>query len=82
MVFCTQINKLIIGEDKMSNYLDNLVKCFNNSSIGVNLTTILIDNEPWFIAKEVANILGYKNTKDAINNHVDEQDQRMLSCSE
>ena len=42
----------------------------------------MIDNEPWFIAKEVANILGYKNTKDAINNHVDEQDQIMLSCSE
>ena len=66
----------------MNDYLSNLVKCFNNSNLGVNLTTILIDNEPWFIAKEVANILGYKNTKDAINNHVDEQDQIMLSCSE
>ena len=35
----------------MNDYLSNLVKCFNNSSLGVNLTTILIDNEPWFIAK-------------------------------
>lgn len=66
----------------MSNYLDNLVKCFNNSKLGVNLTTVLIDDEPWFIAKEVASALEYSNTKDAINNHVDELDQKMLSCSE
>ena len=64
----------------MSNtILDNLVKCFNNSNLGVNLTTILIDNEPWFIAKEVASILGYDNTTQAINTHIDELDQKLLS---
>ena len=41
----------------------SLVKCFGNSVLGVNLTTILIDMEPWFIAKEVATLLGYENTK-------------------
>lgn len=66
----------------MSEYLDNLVKCFSNSRIGVNLTTVLIDNEQWFIAKEVATILGYENAKKAITDHVDELDQKMLSCSE
>ena len=66
----------------MNDYLSNLVKCFNNSSLGVNLTTILIDNEPWFIAKEVASILKYTNLKKAINRNVNEADQRMLSYEE
>lgn len=57
----------------------SLVKCFSNSVLGVNLTTILIDMEPWFIAKEVALTLGYTNTNQAINDNVDERDQKMLS---
>ena len=60
----------------------SLVKCFSNSVLGVNLTTILIDMEPWFIAKEVAALLGYENTKQAILTNVDELDQKMLSRSE
>ena len=66
----------------MSEYESNLVKCFSNSVLGVNLTTILIDMEPWFIAKEVATLLGYENTKQAILTNVDELDQRMISRSE
>ena len=61
---------------------NNLVKCFSNSVLGVNLTTILIDMEPWFIAKEVATLLGYENTSRSVNDHVDELDQKMLSHSE
>ena len=57
----------------------SLVKCFGNSDLGVNLTTILIDMEPWFIAKEVATLLGYTNASKAIGDHVDELDQKMLS---
>lgn len=66
----------------MSEYGSNLVKCFSNSALGANLTTILIDMEPWFIAKEVATTLGYANTNQAINDNVDERDQKMLSCSD
>ena len=66
----------------MSEYLDSSIQYFNNSNIGVNLTTVLIDDEPWFIAKEVANILGYENAPKAITDHIDAQDQRMLSFSE
>lgn len=61
---------------------NNLVKCFGNSDLGVNLTTILIDMEPWFIAKEVATLLGYENTTQAIRTNVDELDQKLLSYSE
>ena len=60
----------------------SLVKCFSNSVLGVNLTTILIDMEPWFIAKEVATLLGYTNASKAIGDHVDELDQKMLSYDE
>lgn len=60
----------------------DLVKCFSNSDLGVNLTAVLIDMEPWFIAKEVATLLGYENTKQAILTNVDELDQRILSRSE
>lgn len=60
----------------------SLVKCFSNSVLGVNLTTILIDMEPWFIAKEVALTLGYVNTNQAINDNVDERDQKMLSYND
>lgn len=62
--------------------MSDLVKCFSNSVLGVNLTTILIDMEPWFIAKEVATLLGYENTKQAILTNVDELDQKMLSRNE
>ena len=64
----------------MSEYESRLVKCFSNSVLGVNLTTILIDMEPWFIAKEVATLLGYENTSRSVNDHVDELDQKMLSA--
>ena len=66
----------------MSEYESRLVKCFSNSVLGVNLTTILIDMEPWFIAKEVATLLGYTNVSKAIGDHVDELDQKMLSRGE
>lgn len=60
----------------------NLVKCFSNSDLGVNLTTVLIDMEPWFIANEVATLLGYVETAKAIRTHIDEEDQKMISHSE
>ena len=60
----------------------SLVKCFGNSDLGVNLTTIIIDMEPWFIAKEVATLLGYENTTQAIRTNVDELDQKLLSYNE
>ena len=68
--------------------MTDIVKYFNNSELSINLTSILILNdqtnefEPWFIAKEVATLLGYENTKQAILTNVDELDQKMLSRGE
>ena len=49
--------------------MTDLVKYFNNSELSINLTSILILNnetnefEPWFIAKEVATLLGYDDIR-------------------
>lgn len=37
--------------------------------------TILVNNEPFFVGKDVAEVLGYSNTQKAILNHVDEEDK-------
>lgn len=37
--------------------------------------TVLINGEPWFVGKDVAEILGYSRPADAIRTHVDEEDK-------
>lgn len=37
--------------------------------------TQVINNEPWFVGKDVADILGYKNGSRDINRHVEEEDK-------
>ena len=39
---------------------------FENS----NVRAMVIDGDPWFVGKDVANILGYKKTRNAIASHV------------
>lgn len=35
-----------------------------------------IENEPWFVGKDIANNLGYQNGSRDINRHVDEEDRQ------
>ena len=37
--------------------------------------TILIDNEPYFVGKDIATVLGYKDTINALKAHVDKDDK-------
>lgn len=46
----------------------NELKVFNFESNEVR--TLLINSEPWFVGKDVAETLGYSNTRDAISRHV------------
>lgn len=57
------------------------VRVFQNSQFG-SIRIIDNDGEPWFIGKDIANALGYSNTKDALNNHVDEEDKRIIKRSQ
>ena len=36
----------------------------------------MIDNEPWFVGKDVAEALGYKNVRDSLARHIDSDDKR------
>lgn len=38
--------------------------------------TLLIDNEPWFVGNDIANILGYSKARNAIAAHVDDDDKK------
>ena len=38
------------------------IKTFTNKEFGT-VRTIVKDGEPWFVGKDVAEILGYSNTK-------------------
>lgn len=40
-----------------------------------NVRTVVINNEPWFVGKDVAEILGYVNTPKAIRDHIDDEDK-------
>ncbi|WP_430618304.1 phage antirepressor KilAC domain-containing protein [Enterococcus sp. DIV1054d] len=37
--------------------------------------TFLVNDEPYFVGKDVAGVLGYSNTKDALSRHVDSEDK-------
>lgn len=50
------------------------LKIFENEEFG-QVRTINIDGEPWFVGKDVAKILGYKDTSDAMIRHVDDEDK-------
>lgn len=39
------------------------------------IRTQLINNEPWFVGKDVADVLGYKNGSRDINRHVEDEDK-------
>ena len=54
--------------------MSNEVQVFNFEQM--NVRTVEINNEPWFVGKDVANILGYSNTNDALTKHVNSKDRR------
>lgn len=58
----------------MQELMENNVQVFSNPVFG-NIRTMMIDGAPWFVGKEVADILGYANTQKAIRDHVDEEDR-------
>lgn len=47
----------------------NNIKIFENPEFG-SIRTIEVKNEPWFVGKDVAEVLGYSNTMKAIRDHV------------
>jgi len=52
----------------------NNLQIFKNDEFG-EIRITLFDNEPWFVGKDVAEKLGYANTRDAIIYHIDDDDK-------
>lgn len=53
------------------------LQVFNFEELPVR--TLTMDDEPYFVGKDVAEVLGYSNTRDALNKHVDEDDKKILT---
>lgn len=52
----------------------NELKIFENPAFG-KVRVVEQGGEPWFVGKDVAEILGYSNTPKAIRDHVDDEDK-------
>lgn len=59
----------VVKQEQGNNVLD-----FNFE--GHDVRAIAIDGEPWFVGKDVAEALGYKNQRDAIKKQVEVEDKR------
>ena len=54
-------------------------KTFSNNEFG-EIRVLEIENGPWFIGRDIATVLGYKNISDALKKHVDEEDKGVAKC--
>lgn len=53
------------------------LQSFENSAFG-SIRVLVIDSEPWFIGKDVAETMGYSNPSKAVMVHVDDEDKQFL----
>lgn len=58
----------------------NELKVFNNPEFGT-IRTIEQNGEPWFVGKDVAEVLGYSDTAQAIRKHVEEEDKGVVEMT-
>lgn len=53
------------------------IQIFKNEQFG-QIRTLMKDGEPWFVGKDIAEALGYSNTRDALDRHVDDDDKNTV----
>ena len=54
----------------------NNIKTFENKEFG-EIRTVMVDGVPWFVGKDVAGALGYSQERNAIANHIEEDDRKV-----
>lgn len=57
----------------------NNIQVFNNEELGC-IRTVIINDQPWFVGKDIAVALGYSNTRDALAKRVDAEDKGVAKC--
>ena len=55
----------------------NQLQIFKNPEFGA-VRTVEVNGEPWLVGKEVAEALGYRDTKSALADHVDSEDKQII----
>lgn len=73
----TSFEEQITEQSKATEINQSNIQIFENSEFG-QVRTILEDKKPWFIGREIAELLGYADTKSAISDHVDLEDRTIL----
>lgn len=58
--------------------MKNAVQVFENAEFG-RVRTIEVKGSPYFVGKDVAEILGYSNPRDALAKHVDDEDKNTVA---
>jgi anti-repressor protein len=59
--------------------MSNQLQIFNNPAFG-EVRTTTVNDQPYFVGKDVATILGYSNPRDAIAKHIDDEDKGVAKC--
>lgn len=54
---------------------DDRIQIFKSAEFG-QVRTVTINNEPWFVGKDVTGVLGYSDLNKAIAMHVDDEDKK------
>lgn len=54
--------------------MNNALQLFNFEDNQIR--ALKVNNEPWFVGKDLANVLGYSNPQKAIRDHIDPDDLR------
>lgn len=73
-----QIITQVDNEMKVDNPANELLKSFISQKFGL-LRVVVLNDELWFVGKDVAKALGYKNTRKALDDHVDEEDKNTVT---
>lgn len=55
------------------------VQLFVNKELELEVRAVEIDGEGWLVGKDVAEVLGYSNSRDALSNHVDDEDKASVA---
>ena len=55
------------------------LQTFENKEFG-KVRVVEADGQPWFVGADVTKNLGYKNSRDALSKHVDDEDKGVANC--
>ena len=58
--------------------MENNLQIYNSEKFG-KIRGLMINGEPWFVGKDVAQALGYERDTKAVVDHVDEKDRKMIN---